>query len=392
MPRRTYTSFMQIRKAFRFKNCAATIAVAIAALVLNTAARGFYTPDQTSEFFFTAAAAVKYNDNVFLQNSGQTGLTIFDLTPGFEYDYGKGSLIEGVFAFNETFSLYSQDSSKLSDDLADISFTAKYENGKSKAKLDAAFQQLDQSTVDIHRNGYLVKRNVTEVDSGGETGLTAKTSIGAEVTYNDTDYTTAGYDSLQYVEIPVNYYYEVDPGLDVSAGFRFRNNTLTGAAPESDDYFFNVGARGEFTPKITGEFNVGYQVRKFTEGGDQNGLGLTAKFTYAYSPVTTFTIGLDNDFGYAAVGTPQRLSGGNIGVRNALNAQWSLNGQFGYTRYDYTTTAQRDGFYTGQVGVTFQYSHTISFAATYSYSQDSSNLRNASFENNIVSLTGTLRE
>jgi polysaccharide biosynthesis protein VpsM len=378
--------------ALAAKKTVTTLAAAGALFALCASARGLFAPDQSSELFFSCTAGAKYNDNVFLQNSGDTGATIFDLTPGFDVDFGKGSLVTGKFGFNEDFSFYSRDSSRLDDDLADVFFSSKCDDGKSKLDVDASFQQFDQSTVDIHRNGSLVKRDITNADALGETEVTQKTSLGAGVTYNDTDYRAAGYDSLRFVEAPVNYYYKIEEKWDLSAGFRYRDNLLTGSAPESDDYFYNVGARGEFTPKLSGELNVGYEERQFKAGGDESGVGLKANLVYAYSPATTASLGLSNDFGYAAVGSPLRLASATLGLKTALDPQWSVNGQVGYTHYNYTTTLQRDDFYTGEVGVTYTFSRALSFTASYTYNGDSSNIGGASFRNNIVGLSVTLRD
>ena len=243
----------------------------------------------------------------------------------------------------------------------------------------------------IQNVGFLVQRDLYHADGTDEVSLTAKSSVSVGIAYDDTHYRAAGYDDYGYAEVPVNVYFKVEPKLDLSAGFRYRDNTVGGNGIDSSDYFYNVGARGEFTPSLTGQFNVGYQRAVLDNGTKYDGVGADSNFTYAADPKTTITLGVDNDFSYSALGQAFRDLAITLGFTSAISDQWSVNAQAGYTYYSYITSTQRDDFYTARAGVSYMISRNVTVSASYTYAQDSSNITLDSFKDNLFSISGALR-
>ena len=344
-----------------------------------------------SELFVTANVSASENDNLFLSHANATSAIVYDIAPGLSYEFGKNNaLTSGQLAYWEDFQIFSKFGSRLNNQLANVVFWTKYDDAKNKLNVDASYHQADQAQVGIQNLSFLVNRDLYHVDALGEVSVTEKTSLGAGVAYDDTNYQTAGYTDYRYTEVPVNYYFKVEPKLDLSAGFRYRDNTLGAGGIDSTDYFYNVGLRGELTPLLTGQFNVGYQEEKLVNRTKQDSLGLDSNFNYACDPKTSLTLGLISDYGYAAVGSAFRNSGINLGVTSALNDQWSLRGQVGYNRYAYITTAQKDNYYSGQLGISYLVNVHVTVGATYTYGQDNSNITLDSFKNNIFSVSGSL--
>jgi hypothetical protein len=345
------------------------------------------------ELFVTGVASAQTNDNVFLSHTNQKSDEIFDLVPGLEFDYGSKSLTKGSLSASEDFQLFGSESG-LDTGLFNSAFTSAYDNDKTKLNVGASFRQADQATRDVHLVGVLVKRDLYHLEGLGEVGVTEKTSVGAGVIYDDTNYLSSSFTDWQWVKVPLKYYYAVEPKVDVSAGFTFQNNQLGNGGINSDEYFYNIGARGEFTPKLTGGINVGYEQIQFDSGKNKNkgGLGVDSNFTYAYSPKTNFTFGVNNDFGYSAAGgTAYRIFGLNGGVTTQLTEQWKANAQLNYSRYDYIQTTQKDDFYNGLVGLTYIVNAHVSLTGSYTYTEDSSNITADSFTNNVFSLSTSLR-
>jgi len=188
----------------------------------------------------------------------------------------------------------------------------------------------------------------------------------------------------------VNYYYKVEPKLDLSAGFRYRDNILGRGGIDSRDLFYNVGARGEFTPNLTGEFNIGYQQARLDNGTNFGGLGLDSKFTFAVDPKNSIILGITDDFSYAATGNAYRGPGVSLGFNSAISDQWSVNGQAAYTNYDYITSTQKDDFYNVRIGVTYTITAYLTASASYTYAEDNSNVTGDSFKDNIFSVSASL--
>ena len=360
-------------------------------LLAASHAQAFVAVDGDDELFATGTASAQANDNIFLSHTNAKSDMVFDLTPGLEFDYGKNSLLKGLISASEDAQLYGSES-KLNTGLANTLVTADYSDDKTKINFDASFRQADQATRDVRQVGVLVKRDLYHVEGLGEVALTDKTSLGAGAIYDDTNYLRTGYTDWEWFKVPLKYYYKMEPKLDVSAGFSYQDNQLGTGGINSNQYFYNVGARGEFTPKLTGELSVGYEEISFARGGNHGGLGVESSFNYAYSPSTTVSFGANNDFCYSAAGgASYRISGLNAGLSSLVAEQWKIAGQVGYSHYTYITTPQRDDFYSGQAGVTYILNVHTNLTAAYNYVEDSSNITPDSFTNNIFSLSASLR-
>jgi hypothetical protein len=278
----------------------------------------------------------------------------------------------------------------LDNQLGNFVFSTKYDDAKTKLNLDATWHQADEAEVGIQNLAFLVDRDLYHIDGTGEVQITEKSSVGTGVVFDDTTYNTAGYANYKYVEVPVDYYFKVEPKLDLSAGFRYRSNTVGGNNIDSNDFYYNVGARGEFTPKLTGEFDVGYLQQNFDNGTTASGLGADSHFVYAVDPKNSVTLSIGDDYTYFPTGLPVRNLGIALGATSALSEQWSITGQLGYNHYAYITTTQIDNYYPVTVGVKYVIAKYLTVSANYTHSEDSSNVLVYNFRDNIFSVSASL--
>jgi len=364
-----------------------------ATCALATKSYGFYKPvDDNSELFFVCTASVAYNDNIFLGHANTQSALIFDVAPGFSFESGKDTSVEQtkVTAY-EDFQEYA-DGKSFSNQLANAELFSRYDDDKLKLSFDGTFHQADQPEVGLQNLDYLEKRDLTDLNGTGEVQLTDKSSIGASVIYDDTSYQGNGFTDWSYIEVPVDFYWKVEPKLDLSAGFRYRDNTVNNGGIDSQNYYYNVGARGEFSPDFTGEFDVGYNQLDITGGGRQSALGADSKFIYAYSPKTSFTVSLNEDYGYSATGgAGYREPNAFVGMTTALTEQWSAFGQVTYGQYNYISTTQRDDFVSFRLGVGYLFSTNFSVKVAYDYAEDSSNINADSFNSSIFTVSASVR-
>lgn len=349
-------------------------------------AGAFVKTGPDDELFVTGTINAEENDNLFLSHSNAKSDLTFNLTPGLDWDFGKNSTNQGSLMIGDDFQLFTSESS-LDTNLPMASFSDVYDDSKTKVNLDANYQKLDQATRDVRLVGHLVKRDWTHLDATGEVSVSEKTSVSAGAIFDDTVYHQAGYDNWEWFSIPLKYYYKVEPKLDVSAGFTYQNNTVGSPGVNSDEYFYNVGARGEFTEKFTGEFSVGYEQIQFKRGSNDSGLGAISNFNYSYSPKTTFTLGLNSGYAYSPAGaTAYRTSGVTGSVQSKITEQWTIGGSIGYSAYRYITTPERDNYYNAGVNLTYVVSTYVSVQGGYRYTKDDSNIVLDNFTNNIFSL------
>lgn len=353
----------------------------------------FLAIGENAELFLTARTEARHEDNVFLDNANESADEIFEFVPGAELVFGKNSLTRGTLSFSERFISYS-DRTKLNEELANVFFNSSYDGAKLSLDANASYRELFQNSRDIFAVGTLVRRDQLGAGLNAELTVTEKSKVGAGVQYAETDYVTAGYADRETYTIPVNYYFAIRPKIDLSAGVQYRSTDVS-AGSDSEDLYFNVGARGEFTPKLVGNFRVGYTMRDWDDGtlGEDEMIGLDAGLTYLYSEKTQLTLNLSNDFGTASTGGGEEIAEISFGVRTQLTTDWSANAKIGYQDIDYVAVNRNDDFITGSLGVTYTLNQYVSFDANYSYADNSNNLAGgfAEFTANVFSVAANFR-
>ncbi len=339
----------------------------------------------------TATAGVQFNDNLFLTPSNETNETMWVLAPGVAITSGEGAVNSTRFSYSEQFQLYS-DNNDLNTSLSLVDLVSTYDDGKMKIGVNAWFHQANQATRDLSNKTSLINRNLLHAAINDEVEWSEKSSVLVGVTYDKTDYKPANYRDWQWFEIPVKYYWKVQPKLDLSAGVRYRSNKISGAgAIDSNELFYSVGARGEITPKLIGEVSVGYVSFDPDAGKSQGSIGLDANFALALTPKSSLNFAASNRYGYGAVGDSYRIASISGGFNTALTTDFTLAGSLAYNQYDYNASTRQDDFWSGNVSATYAINQNLSVNGTYSYSNNDSDLPVATFKNSILALSATFQ-
>ena len=356
---------------------------------LSAPLMGALTLGEGSELFLNGTVGFQYDDNIFLRTNNATSDYITTLTPGVEVQFGQNSLAKGSFIYNEAFNEYSSHSSQDSN-LANVSFNVAYDDSKTKGSFGASYVQSSQNTVDARLAAELVRKNATNVNGKGEWSMSDKTSFSAGAVYDRSEYKNAGFITSDQYTVPLDFYYKMEPKLDVSADYFYRDTSLTQGLPKFTDNFLGLGARGEFTEKLSGEYHIGYTQRQFSRGSGNEGLvGVDGKFNYQFSPKTTVNIGLSNDFDNAATGSSQKVLSGTLGVQTQFEEGFSGSVNASYRDIEYAT-GERDHYWSFNVGLQEQYNKYLTFQAGYTYQNNSSNIP-VGFADNMFQVSGTVR-
>jgi len=216
----------------------------------------FLAIGDNAELFLTARTEARYEDNVTYSSDAEIEDEAFEFVPGFDLTFGKNSLTTGLFSFSERFINYSEHT-EFNEELANALFKATYEGAKLKLDVDASFKELNQNSRDAILKDRLVRSDVTSAGVTGELAVTEKSKVGAGFRYGRTDYRTEGFVDRDTYTVPVNYYFAIAPKIDLSAGVQYRKTDVESGS-DSDEIYYNVGARGDFTAKLSGTFSVGF--------------------------------------------------------------------------------------------------------------------------------------
>lgn len=351
----------------------------------------FLAIGDNAELFLTARVEARYEDNVtFSEDNISIEDEVLEFVPGFDVVFGKNSLVKGSFSVYERFLKYS-DNSAFDEELFNAVFGANYDGAKLKSNVNASFKELNQNSRDANLDGRLVRSDATNAGARGELSVTEKSKVAAGVNYSKTDYKVGGFTDREAYTVPVNYYFAISEKVDLSAGVQYRVNDSAASGADSDEVFYNVGARGEFTPKLSGNFSVGYATRDPEVGDNNDTVGVDAGFVYAYSPKTQFTLNLGNDFQSSSNGTGQEVASIGAGVRSALTSRVTATANLGYQMIEYLGTNREDDYVTGSLGVVYGVNQHLSLEAFYNYIDNSTNALGSEFTANIITIAASLR-
>ncbi len=341
-----------------------------------------------AELFLTGAVAIRFDDNIFLDSANEQDDLIWSVTPGLDLVFGKGSATQGNAYYREEFLQYS-DANDQDTSLSSLGVNSAYNGGKSQFDLSATYAQVSQNDNNVRLTGDLVRREVTHFHAKPEFSVTQKSSLAIGVTYDRTNYKPASFSDHGAWALPIDYYSEYSPKLDLSIGYRYRDNDISGTGIDSTDSFFNIGARGEFTPKLTGQVRVGFNQRDLDAGGDSSEFGYDADLTYAMSDKTSYRFNLSNDFGYAGTGESTKNFTLGLQASNKFTEQLSMNAGLSFRATEYP--ARDDDYYEGQIALTYIYNANVNFGASFVHRNNDSTLTGIDFSNNVFSFGANIR-
>jgi hypothetical protein len=352
------------------------------------------SPD--SKLHFTLDSQIRYDDNVTLSHNNAKSDSVFVAAPGAELTYTAGASKASMVVTEQFIRYSSMDSYDTELFAGEGNFS--YEGGMTKLTADASYRQQDQSNATQFQREQTIRQTNVGGSVNAEWQGTAKIKIGTGASYNTTDYSATNYSDRNTYSLPLDVYYGMTPKWDLSAGYRFQNSRVSGnSGIDSHDHFFNVGARGEFTPKLAGQVRVGYSLREYKRGGSDALPGISGSLDYAYSPKTTYSLSVSNDFSSGAYGDSQE----NFSVRGSgrweFAPQWSAQAGLSYqdTEITYATNSLRmgrtDQFIVADTGIQYRISESVSLSATYVYRTNDSSDDFATFSDNVLTFGASLR-
>jgi polysaccharide biosynthesis protein VpsM len=351
----------------------------------------FLAIGDNAELFLTGSTSVRFEDNIDYSDTNEKADEIFEFTPGAELVFGKSGLNRGSLAIYERFVAYS-DNTQFNDELFNAVFQSAYDGAKLSLKTNAAYREQNQTTQDVQA---IIASTDISAGASGEVAITEKTKFGAGLQYADKDYEPAGLADQTTYTVPVNYYFAIRPKVDLSAGVRYRSTDVDQAFSDSDDFYFNVGARGEFTPKLSGNFSVGYTMRDADAplgvDGEDTLLGFNAGLAYAYSQKTQITFDASNDFDTGSIGAGQEKTSFTLGANSQVVPALSLRSSVTYQQIDYINFVRTDDYLIFNVGASYTLNEHVSFDASYSHYNNDSDFVGAEFAANVFSLSANFR-
>jgi polysaccharide biosynthesis protein VpsM len=340
--------------------------------------------------FLTASVSVRYDDNVLLSPTDKVSDTIYLFTPGVDLHFSGGSANAGI-TFSEQFSKYEKDHG-LDDQLANLAANIGYHGSESNFGLTGSYQQIDQTTTTATSLDETVKHTIEAVAANAEVAITAKTRVGVTPSFTRVEFPQVGYTDSDVFTLPVDIYFGITAKTDLSVGYAYSDTTTADGSGDAKGNFFNVGARGQFTEKLSGQVRVGVTENKPKVGESTSQIGVQSNLNYAYSPKTTFSLYVNNGFAPSAAGNQTEVLSTGLSGNFALSNAWSASVAAGESSTKYLIVPSRtDHFWNLDFSVTYIITQNLNLQASYLYRKNVSTIEAVTFDDNLATLTAACR-
>ncbi len=349
-------------------------------------------------FNVTANLSVSHDDNIYLSSANEVSDTVYAFIPGVAFSFGQNSLAHGSLSYSTAFTRYA-DKTSPNVNLGNGAAAFGYDSGSLAVNGTASFQQLNQNNNEVAALGQkaIFRRDVLGLNASVESHLTAKTSVMTGANYSKSEYKTAGLTGSQETEVPLKVFYETSPKVSVSTGVSYRRVNPQNGGAKGKDMDYNLGARGNFTAKLSGTLSVDYRTRTVGSNPRENLWGLNGSLNYELTPKTTSTLGISNDFSTGALGESLKNSSYDLQLSTDLTPQWQLGATLAYRRVEYgpsvfslnnvtTPVDRRDKHWEGGLQATYLFRSWLSATADYTLRRNHSTLTGAEYTDSILSL------
>ncbi|MCC5790037.1 MAG: outer membrane beta-barrel protein [Opitutales bacterium] len=349
---------------------------------------------ENGAIFFNSSATFQWNDNIFLDSQNEVEDFIFILTPGLEFSVLDTGDVGLRLFYREDFYLYA-DNSHLDFNASHVDADFNYNTEVLEFRAGAALQQTRQNTQDVNIEGNQVRRTVLSGEMQGEYAFSDIFSVGLGFTVRDTDYKNQSLRDNTVYTVPVDVYYAVTPLTSLSFGYRYRYSDVQGTGTgNATDHFFNIGARGEFTPALEGRIFAGYQYRDFENIGSIDGLSYGADVNYEFTPLLQGFFTLERDYRLNSAGGTVEATGAYFRLDYSIDPKVTLKGGISYYHHDYrrgAASGRRDDYVVLNLGGDYTLNEYTSISANYRLRNNESNRFASEFTNNTISLSASVR-
>lgn len=391
--------------------CFCLVLSLIAGFVQPSVASPLVSVGDNTDIFFNGSSSLQWSSNVFRDEDDEQDDLIWSLTPGFEVNLGRGVSNADLSIVTRYEIRRYVDLDELDTELFSIQANGSYRSSRLDLSGSAYFREQKSSTGDVNRNNELIESDNLGGSLNAEYRFSPKFSFGAGLSYSETEYKDP-YDAFfadrERFSVPVDVFYELTPKVDLSLGYTY-SETDVSALPlfnitsyTTEDHFFNIGARGNLLPKLSGFFKIGYRTRDSDRVGasSDSTLGLDSDLTWAATPKLTTSLGLSRDFGVGGDGVLSENTSISLTANYSINSYFAATAFADYTLRDYASGSfgdREDKQYRLGARLTYTPNQYWRFGAGYTYSENDSddpnnlNPSERSYKDHTIDISASLR-
>jgi len=353
-----------------------------------------------ADIYFNGSSSLRWDSNVFRDESDDIDDLVLTLSPGLELDVGRGASDADLTFFTRYDIVRYDDLDRLDTELFSFGGDGVYSGNRLELSASINFNESKTNSGDTGNNPLvddLIEFDTLRASTQAEFDFSSKISAGAGVRYSEREYKNFPnfFDDRETLAFPIDVYYKTTPKLDLSAGYTY-SETEVESEYDQTSHFYNVGARGEILPKLVGFLKVGYRTREFSNSAvardDSGSVGIDADFTWTATPKTTFDIQFGRDFLASGEGDSTETNSVNLIGTYAINSNFSANSILGYVNRDYDTVNNReDDQLNAGLRVNYSPNQYWQLSTGYTYLENDSTQAGSSYESHLFDVTFSLR-
>ncbi|MFO8027976.1 MAG: outer membrane beta-barrel protein [Opitutales bacterium] len=392
------------------------ITALIAAMAQSSTAAPLVSVGDNADIFFNGSSGLQWSSNVFRDEDDEEDDLMWSLTPGFEFNLGRGASNADLSVITRYEIRRYADLDELDTELFSIQANGAYRTSRLDLSASAYFREQKSST---GSENPAVSDDLIESDKlggqvNGEYRFSPKFSFGAGFRYSETEYKEPYDNSFadrERFDIPLDLFYELTPKVDLSAGYTYGETDVDGRigliqpVPNgpifqyditpytTEDHFFNIGARGNLLPKLTGFFKVGYRMRDSDRPGasSESTLGFDADLTWAATPKLTNSLSFSRDFGVGGEGLSSEDTSFGLSSNYSINSYFAATAFADYTLREFFRGDEDENQYRLGARLNYTPNQYWNFSTGYTYSENDSDRPQRSYEDHTIDLSASLR-
>ena len=370
-----------------------SFAVLIALVGATVSAAPLFKTEDSSVHLIGELGLVS-DDNVFRTSTLEEGDVRYEFAPGLEFKLSPDSASTTTFKYVYRLVMWD-DNGELDDEFSEFDFRTSYDSGVVLAKAYGSYNEgystsygFDDSS-DIF--GVLILRDLTRFGGSVKKDISELTAIQAGVDFSDTDYRDNRYTGHTSMTIPVTYFYQVRPNVDMTAGVRYRN-TDTDSSVEYEDWYGFIGAVGElFSPVVYADLKVGYQKRNAkNSNADASSPSYELSLIYTGNAKANYYAKVTRDYRTSSASAQAyAYTTGQLGANYSLSQSFDINAALVIAESEYEESARQEDISMLRLGATYNPNDYLSINASYAYRDVDGNVAN--YSSNEVRVFASLR-
>lgn len=367
-------------------------AIFVTAGVVANAAPLYQNED--SSLHFIGQLGLVHDDNIYRTSTLEEDDVRLEFAPGLEFKISPDAAASTTFSYLYRWVVW-EENSELDDEFSEVDFKTSYDSGVVLLNAYGSYKEGYSTSYDIDDSsdlfGVLVLRDTTTFGGSVKKDISELSAIKVGFDHSDVEYKNSRYTGHSSMTVPVTYFYNVRPNVDMTAGVRYRY-TDTDTPVEYNDWYAFVGAVGElFSPVIYADLNIGYQ-RRNAKNSDADASSPSYKLSLIYTgnAKANYYATISRDYRTSSINAQAyAYTTAQLGASYSLTNSFGLNAAVVLGESEYEESIRQEDILMFQLGASYNPNDFVSFRASYAYRDVDGNVAN--YKSNELRVFASLR-